>query len=108
MKMKIRLNEKQLKEIISDSVKKVLNEQGTPDTLIDELQYILQDVNNISNALVENVNDFEDSDLYYDLKFVSKRIEDLIEWVNGKNGDSMNFNLGDEYGNFGYCRGGVE
>jgi len=102
MKRIVKLSESSLRRIISESVKNVLNEQGTPETLIEELQGILECLNSAYQDLNENFPDFEMSNAQNDLNFAADRIETLIRWTNEGQEGAVNFSLGDDYGGYGY------
>ena len=75
MKQTIRLNERELKHLMSESVKRVLNEyQGEPDYSSSGKYYVAADVNS------EYFNDYDEA-YDYALKIVKKAMrEDPNDW----------------------------
>ena len=103
----IKINESQIREMVTKAVKRVLNENATPETLRDELYDIWYELNTLCDTLSHTYKDFEDSDESSDLAFATKRVGDLVRWLDKGNNQSVNFPLGDTYGTFGYSSLGL-
>ena len=98
MKNRIKINESQLRNLIAKTVKRALYEQGSPQTLTDELQNIANTLRGVQDQAEEYASN---TDIPSQIRFAINCLDDLTEWCKQKN---LNADISNGYADFSYDR----